>query len=224
MRDDDNNNTDPIPIRHQSRKSSSPQLNRLNEVFENNDSFFLVELTRLDQTINRMIEVIGSSRLAVLDYDYGQEVARYDLRLLTRVSLVRRVPRNVMQLDFVHSTGEERILRLTYGLEDDKGEEELNRLNELLQPVAITNQVARANENVALRTKCLNCQHVLDHEERRFLVEGRRLDLHGNFLERLDGSLEASPNVSFFNCNITIPPSNKHIFFSYHTDPYLGRQ
>lgn len=152
----------------------SPDLSRMDEVFEASLTFDLLQLLRLGQGVARMIEVTGTTRLGVLDNDDGSEVDRFDLQLLTGVELQPRQPRPVLQLAFVHALGDERTLRLTSTSDDPDDLQQLTSLQDLLEPLALANQAARANENVALRTKCIACQHVLDAEERRFLVEGHR--------------------------------------------------
>lgn len=155
----------------------SPDLSRMDEVFETCLIFDLVHINRLGQAVSRMIEVTGNSRLAILDNDNGSEVNRYDLQLLVNVTRQARAARPVLQLTFVHALdalGDERVLRLTYLSEDKEDVEELSKLQEVLENIAIDNQAARAHENVAIRIKCIACQHVLDAEERRFLVDDRR--------------------------------------------------
>jgi hypothetical protein len=152
----------------------SPDLSRMDEVFETCLTFDLMHINRLGQALSRMIEVTGNSRLAILDNDDGSEVERFDMQLLVDVTRQARAARPVLQLTFVHALGDERVLRLTYLSEDKEDVEELSKLQDVLENIAIDNQVAHAHENVAIRIKCIACQHVLDAEERRFLVDDRR--------------------------------------------------
>ena len=161
----------------QSRASSPPQspdLSRMDEVFEACFTYDLMHINRLGQAAARMIEVTGNSRLAILNNDNGSEIDRFDLQLLVNVSRQDRAARPVLQLTFVHALGDEQVLRLTYVSEDDEDVAELNNLQEVVEKIATENRAARAHENVAIRTKCIACQHVLDAEERRFLVDERR--------------------------------------------------
>lgn len=158
-----------------SYRATSPTLRHMNDIFENTEAFYLLALNRLDQALPYMVEITGISRLALLDEDTAQEMDRYDLRQLVRTAVSHRNPqRPVLELQFVYSTGDERLLRLTYTVGDSEAEESFKRLQTILGPVAATNQRLRANENIVPRTKCLNCKHELDAQERQALVDSRR--------------------------------------------------
>lgn len=127
-------------------------------------SEFIVDVfDRTNQTSSRMLQVQGTSSIAVIDYTTGRTIDMYDLAVLVDAKRTSHQGRDSACLKFVYGRKDRRTLEFMLADSD-----ECDNLLALLTPIVSGHNTETLNASMSVKLKCLGCDHVFGFEDHRF--------------------------------------------------------